>query len=90
MVTGRKRHIVVDTVSLHLAVAVHAANTQDRDDAKLAPAEMLGNLPRLQVIRFDVGDVGQRVARTWVAGRQLLTVALRKFDSHRFQVLPKR
>ena len=32
-VTGRKRHIVVDTLGLLLAVVVDAANIQDRDGA---------------------------------------------------------
>ena len=32
-VCGRKRHIVVDTTGLVLAVAVHPANVQDRDGA---------------------------------------------------------
>ena len=55
MATGRKRHIVVDTVGLLLAVAVHAANIQDRDGAKLALAKLLGNFPRLQLTCAGVG-----------------------------------
>ena len=47
-VTGRKRHIVVDTMGLLLAVVVHAANIQDRDGAKLVLAKLLGRFPRLQ------------------------------------------
>ena len=38
-VTGRKRHIVVDTMGLLLAVVVRAANSQDRDGAKLVLAK---------------------------------------------------
>ncbi len=34
-VSGRKRHIVVDTVGNLLEVVVHAANIQDRDGARL-------------------------------------------------------
>jgi transposase len=33
--SGRKRHIVVDTLGLILAVVVHPADVQDRDGAKL-------------------------------------------------------
>ena len=55
MVTGRKRHIVVDTVSLLPAVAVHAANIQGRDGAKLALAKLLGNFSRLQLTCAGVG-----------------------------------
>ena len=32
-VTGRKRHILVDTLGLLLSVAVHPADIQDRDGA---------------------------------------------------------
>ena len=34
-VTGRKRHIIVDTIGLLLVVMVHSAGIQDRDGAKL-------------------------------------------------------
>ena len=44
---GRKRHIVVDTQGLLLAVAVHPANIQDRDGAKLVLQRLLGRFPRL-------------------------------------------
>ena len=47
---GRKRHIVVDTLGLLLAVAVHPANIQDRDGAKLVLERLLGQYPRLKVI----------------------------------------
>ena len=30
-ITGRERHILVDTLGLLLSVAVHPANIQDRD-----------------------------------------------------------
>ena len=42
---GRKRHIVVDTLGLLLAVAVHPANIQGRDGAKLVLESMLGQYP---------------------------------------------
>ena len=47
---GRKRHIVVDTLGLPLAVAVHPADIQDRDGARLVLARLLGRIPRLQLI----------------------------------------
>ena len=47
-VKGRKRHIVVDTQGLLLAVAVHPANIQDRDGAKLVLQRLLGRFPRLE------------------------------------------
>ena len=54
-VTGRKRHIVVDTMGLLLAVVVHAASIQDRDGAKLVLTKLLGRFPRLRVIWADAG-----------------------------------
>jgi hypothetical protein len=33
-VTGRKRHILVDTLGLLLNIVVHPANVQDRDGAR--------------------------------------------------------
>jgi hypothetical protein len=34
-ISGRKRHLLVDTQGLVIGVAVHAANIADRDEAKL-------------------------------------------------------
>lgn len=39
-VTGHKRHLVVDTLGLLLAMAVHAADLQDRDGARLVLARL--------------------------------------------------
>ena len=44
-VKGRKRHIVVDTLGLPLAVAVHPADIQDRDGARLVLARAAGPFP---------------------------------------------
>ena len=49
-VKGRKRHIVVDTIGLLLAVVVHAADIQDRDGAKLVLRKLQGRFPRLRLI----------------------------------------
>ena len=63
---GRKRHIVVDTLGLPLAVAVHPADIQDRDGARLVLARLLGRFPRLQLIWADGAYGGKLVewART--------------------------
>ena len=39
---GRKRHIVVDTIGLLLAVVVHSGDIQDRDGAKLVLWQLPG------------------------------------------------
>ena len=88
--SGRKRHIVVDTTGLLLAVVVHAANIQDRDGARLVLAKLLGRFPRLQLIWADAAYVGRLVAWAWATGGWLLSVVRRSPDSHRFEVLPRR
>ena len=52
-VCGRKRHIVVDTTGLVLAVAVHPANVQARDGANLALAQLPERAPHVKHIRAD-------------------------------------
>jgi putative transposase len=54
-VKGRKRHVVVDTIGLLLAVVVHAADIQDRDGAKLVLSKLLGQFPQLKLIWADEG-----------------------------------
>jgi putative transposase len=52
-VNGRKRHVVVDTQGLVMAAAVHPADVQDRDGAKLVLKKLLGRFPRLKKILAD-------------------------------------
>ena len=88
--TGRKRHIVVDTLGLLLAVVVHAANVQDRDGAKLVLAKLVGRFPRLKLIWADGGYAGQLVEWAHTFGGWLLEIVKRPPNSHRFEVLPRR
>src|SRR5215468_356955 len=53
-VRGRKRHLVVDTLGLLLAVVVTAANVDDARGAELLFAQMPGkDFPRLEVVQAD-------------------------------------
>ena len=88
--SGRKRHIVVDTTGLLLAVVVHAASIQDRDGAKLVLARLLNRFPRLQIIWADAAYAGKLIAWAWATGGWLLQVVRRSPDSHHFEVLPRR
>ena len=88
--TGRKRHIVVDTLGLLLAVVVHAADVQDRDGAKLVLNKLVGRFPRLKLVWADGGYAGQLVDWTRELGGWLLEIVRRPPDSHHFQVLPRR
>ena len=52
-VSGRKRHILVDTLGLLLALVVHSAGIQDRDGARSVLATVKGCFPRLKTILAD-------------------------------------
>ena len=88
--TGHKRHIVVDTLGLLLAVVVHPADIQDRDGAKLVLAKLRGRLPRLRLIWADAGSAGRLVR--WVPAQTGwgLAIVRRPRGHQRFAVLPRR
>jgi len=89
-VNGRKRHIVVDTIGLLMAVVVHAADIQDRDGAKLVLTKLLGRFPRLKLIWADAGYAGPLVDWARAVGGWVLEIVRRPKDSHSFEVLPRR
>lgn len=62
--SGRKRHLLVDTQGLVLKVVVSAADVQDRDGARLLAQalQLYGpDLPRLSLVWADAGYSGQLV-----------------------------
>src|SRR5450432_3280878 len=64
-VSGRKRHILVDTMGLILAVVVHSAGIQDRDGAKEVLDRIMQEHPqRLELVWADGGYAGKLVE--WV------------------------
>ena len=89
-VTGRKRHIIVDTIGLLLTVVVHPADMQDRDGAQLVMHRWQGRCPRLRLIWADAGYAGQ--LNEWVRTRSgwTLEIVKRPPHSHQFEVLPRR
>ena len=88
--TGRKRHIVVDTLGLPLAVVVHPAHIQDRDGAKLVLAQLQGRFPRLQLIWADGAYSGKLLEWAKQVGDWTLELVRRPAQQHTFQVLPRR
>ena len=89
-VSGRKRHIVVDTLGLLLAVAVHPANVQDRDGARQVLNNMVGLYPRLKLIWADGAYGGKLVQWAKETGGWSLELVRRPPQQHVFQVLPRR
>src|SRR4249920_2250603 len=62
-VTGRKRHILVDTLGLLLNVVVHSAAMQDRDGALLVLNRRTRRFfPFIKFIFADAGYRGQKTA----------------------------
>lgn len=88
--SGRKRHIVVDTLGLLLAVVAHPADIQDRDGARLVLARLLGRFPRLRVIWADGAYGGKLVQWAGTVGGWTLELVRRPAQQRAFQVLPRR
>lgn len=89
-VNGRKRHILVDTFGLLLAVVVTVASVQDRDGARLLLSRLGGACKKLRKIWVDGGYRGQLIS--WVASqfRFVLEPVLRSQHTSGFTVLPRR
>jgi putative transposase len=91
---GRKRHIVVDTLGLILALVVHPADVQDYDGAVLVLAilgELKARFHRLRVIFADSAYGRNRLPECVKdAFGWLLHTVLRPAKVKRFVVLPKR
>jgi putative transposase len=58
-VKGRKRHLVVDTLGLLLAVTVTAASVQDRDAAAPVVAQACAKVPGLKKVYADAAYGGK-------------------------------
>ena len=91
-IKGVKRHILVDTLGLLLAVVVHPANIQDRDGAKLvfAKAQTLGSWPRMERVWADGGYAGKLIAWVGSVCHWILEIVKRNDDVKGFKLLPKR
>lgn len=90
MIKGRKRHIIVDTMGLLLAVVVHAANEHDSKAALNVIAELKGRFSRLIKIIADGGYRGELIENTRKRFGWIVEIVLRKDSSKGFEVLPKR
>jgi len=88
---GRKRHIIVDTMGLLLAVVVHSAGIQDRDGVKLVGQRVRGRVPRLKLIWADSAYERNHLP-TWavVACNLVLDIVRRVAGAAGFVVLHRR
>ncbi len=89
-INGRKRHLLVDTLGLLLAVTVTVAAVQDGDGARLLLRNLPGSCKKLRKIWVDGGCTGGLLK--WVADRFkfCLAVVLRPKETRRFTLLPRR
>lgn len=90
-ITGRKRHVAVDTLGLLLAVTVHGAYWQDYDGACFVLTQLKRKFKRLKVV-FGDSAYGKNGLPDWVRetfGWVLQTV-LKPVGVKGFVVLPKR
>ena len=87
--SGRKRHLIVDTLGLVVALVVHPANIQDRDGGRLLIQQLGRRFRRLKLIFADGGYAGKFV--DWVSGwfGRAIEIVERR-EAHKFVVLPKR
>jgi putative transposase len=91
-VTGRKRHVLVDTMGLLLVVLVHTADIQERAGAKLLlQRAVTKGFARLQLIWADGGYSGVDFkAWVWKLTNWLFEVVVRPEGSKGFVVLARR
>ena len=99
--SGRKRHLLVDTDGLALGARVHAANLHDRDAAQeLLTDELKKELPQLELVwadgaytnefrRWAEEERGWRVEVAYHRNRQLWRYGLEE-KPRGFRVLPRR
>ena len=90
-IKGRKRHVLVDTLGLLLAVQVTPANVQDREGARTLLSAGYFLYRWLACIRADSGYSGQLVA--WVkalrpSGRLHLEIVRRNAEIKGFKLSP--
>jgi putative transposase len=89
-VKGRKRHVVVDTMGLILAVVVTAASVQDRDGANMVLKKVKAQVSRLQLLWADGAYKGQLI--DWVKEHcgWILKIVTRPDGTKGFQLLARR
>jgi len=89
-VTGRKRHLLVDTLGLILLVMVHPADVQDRDGARSLLSLLLavGQFSRLTLIWADAGYSGKLIEWLMLTfGSKLRLEIVHRTEEHKFSVV---
>ena len=88
-IMGRKRHIIVDTMGLLIAVVVPSAGLQDREGIQPVLAQIQDQVPRRKRIWAD-GSSEAAVDWAWSFGRWVLDLVRKPKGVKRFVLLPHR
>ncbi len=90
-VKGKKRHLLVDTLGLILAIVVHPADVQDRDGALLVLDRQTRRLcPFLETIFADGAYGGEKLRRAMADAAWRIEVVKRSAQAKGFEVIPRR
>lgn len=86
---GIKRHIIVDTLGLILAVVIQSASVQDRDGAVNVVEKLTESWKKIIKFFADGAYAGKLIARIKEKFKIELEIVKRD-ELHTFKILPKR
>jgi transposase len=87
-VSGRKRHIAVDTTGLLLDAVITPASVQDRQGARPLLWNTHRACPRVRLVWADAAYAGKLA--TWAGQLKMTLQIVARRDRHTFVVLPRR
>jgi len=88
-IKGIKRHLIVDTPGLILAVVIQSASVQDRDGAVSVIDKLMENRRRVIKIFADGGYAGKLIGKV----KDMFKIEpeiIKRDELHTFKILPKR
>ena len=88
-IKGIKRHIIVDTLGLILAVVIQSASVQDRDGAVSVIDKLMENWRKVIKIFADGGYAGKLTGKVKDKFKIELEI-IKRDELHTFKILPKR
>ena len=88
-IKGIKRHIIVDTLGLILAVVIQSASVQDRDGAVSVIDKLIENWKNVIKIFADGGYAGKLIGKVKDQFKIKLEI-IKRDELHTFKILPKR
>jgi putative transposase len=90
LVKGRKRHVIVDTLGLILAIVVTGAQISDPQGARLAAAKLKGRFPRLCLFWADGAYGGELIAWFKAFANWVVEIVKKPAEPKGFHVLHHR